>query len=106
MPASSQAFHDDRLPSLARVHRCGDASGKCTGDSPACRIGVLICGSEKRAGTGAQNGGPGRFLVELALIPGKRLAGGKIALEGRGGLSVEDRRVIGAAIRAGGECGN
>jgi hypothetical protein len=88
------------------VHRYGDASGQRTGDGAACRIGVLILGSEESAGTSAQNGGSGRFLVEMALIPGKRLTGGKIALEGNRGLSVEDRRVIGAAVRAGGECGN
>jgi hypothetical protein len=105
MPASPQAFHDDRLPSLARVHRCGDTSGQRTGDGAACRIGVLIRGPEKGARTGAKNGGSGRFLVELALIPGKRLAGGKIALEGSRGLSVEDRRVIGAAVRAGSKRG-
>jgi hypothetical protein len=70
MPASPQAFLDDRLPSLARVYRSGDSSGQRTGDGATCRICVVIRSPEECAGTGAQNGGSGRFLIELALIPG------------------------------------
>jgi hypothetical protein len=88
VPAAAQAFHDDRFSPLACIDGARDASGQSACDGAACRIRIVIRSPDQGAGTGAENGGPGRFLIELALIPGEGLAGSKIAPEGYGRLSV------------------
>jgi hypothetical protein len=101
VPAAPQAFHDDGFPPLACVDGAGDTSGQRAQDSATRGIRIVIRGSEQSAGTGSQNGRACGFLIELALIAGKRLTGGKVGLEGGRGRAVQDRGIVGTTIGAG-----
>jgi hypothetical protein len=48
------------------------------GDGAARRIRIVIGGSEQCAGTGSEDNRACGFLIELALVAGKRLAGGQV----------------------------
>jgi hypothetical protein len=80
VPAPAKAFHDDGFAPLACIDGAGDTSGERAGDSATRGIRTVIGGSQQRTGTGTQNGRAGGFLVELALIAGERLTGGKVGL--------------------------
>jgi hypothetical protein len=101
VPAAAQALHDDGFAPLACVDGAGDPAGQRAGDGAACGIRIVIRGSQQRTGTGTEDGRACGFLVELALIAGERLTGGKVGLEGGRGRAVKDRRIVRTSIGAG-----
>jgi hypothetical protein len=99
--ASAQTLHDDGFAPLACIDGTGDTSGQRARDGAARRVRIVIGGPEKGTGAGTEDSRAGGLMIEVALIAGKRLAGGKVALEGRCGRAVEDRSVVRTASGAG-----
>jgi len=103
VPASAQALDDNGLASFARTDGACDASGEGPGSSASEDVAVIVSHARKRSGPSAENGRAGGFVVEPALIPRERLAGGQIGSESPGWRAVEDRGVVRAAIATGAE---
>jgi hypothetical protein len=101
VPAPAKAFHDDGFPPFACIDGAGDTARERAGDGAARRIRIVIGSPQQRTGTGTEENRAGGFLIELALIAGERLTGGKVGSEGGRWRTVQYRRVVRTAVSAG-----
>jgi hypothetical protein len=101
MATAAQALGNDGFSPLSRVDSTRRAARHSAHDGSGQGVSIVVNLTQNGTGTSTKSSCAHGFPIELPLIAGKVLAGGEIALERRGGRTIEDRCVVGAAVGTG-----